>query len=66
MAIELSEYNWPQKVVKSGQEGGISVPAGKSLRIETSPEGEDILDVECPVGKTWLVRIIVEIEETDV
>jgi len=66
MTIELTDHNWPSKVVKSGQEAGIPVPAGRSIKIETSPGGEEILDVECPVGKSWSVRVIVEIDETDV
>lgn len=65
MAIELTEHQWPAKLVRSGQEDGITVLAGQSVKIETSPGGEEILDVECPEGKSWSVRIIVEITETD-
>lgn len=65
MAIELTEYQWPAKLVKSGQEDNIVVSTGQNVKIETSPDGEEILDVECPEGKSWSVRIIVEITETD-
>ncbi len=65
MAITLTEYNYPAKVIRSGQEMEISIPVGTSLRIETTPGGEDILNVECPAGKVWVARVIVEITETD-
>ena len=42
-----------------------AVSAGQSVKIETSPGGEEILAVECPAGKAWSARIIVEITETD-
>jgi hypothetical protein len=42
-----------------------TVVAGKTLKIETSPNGEDILETECPVGKVWSVRVLVEITETN-
>jgi hypothetical protein len=65
MAIELTEYNWAAKVVKSGIGEDITIAAGQSLKIETSPDGEEVLDIACPVGKAWNARIIVEIDETD-
>ena len=43
----------------------LDVIAGKSLKIETSPYGEEVLDVEVPVGKAWYVEISVLITETD-
>jgi hypothetical protein len=39
--------------------------AGQKLKIETSPNGEEILDVEVPVGKKWSVHVAVTISETD-
>ena len=44
----------------------VACPAGRSLRIETAPGGEELLDEECPAGKAWMVRVTVEIVETDV
>ena len=41
------------------------VAAGQSLKIETSPDGEEVLDEECPVGKAWAVYVFVKIVETD-
>ncbi len=40
--------------------------AGKSLKIETYPAGEEILDREVPAGKKWKVEMSVVINETDV
>ena len=39
--------------------------AGKSLRIETTPGGSEILDEECPAGKAWTVSVNVIIKEVD-
>ena len=64
MAIELAEYEWAAKLVKSGSDV-VDVAAGQSIKIETTPEGEEVLDAECPAGKAWSVRVIVEIEESD-
>lgn len=36
---------------------------GQSLKIETSPNGEEILDVTVPEGKTWNVHVAVVITE---
>lgn len=65
MAIALSEYEWPAKLVLSGHEASIMISAGQSLKVETSPEGEEILNAICPMGKTWTAKIIIEITETN-
>ena len=43
----------------------VTVTAGQSLKIETSPGGEDILEKVCPEGETWDVRFHIEINITD-
>jgi len=43
----------------------LELAAGKSLKIETSPQGEEILDAEVPAGKAWYVEMSVLITETD-
>lgn len=55
-----------ERIVYTGQAGGIAVEAGKTLTIESSPGGEDILSVEVPTGKRWIVYIKVDIQESDV
>jgi len=40
-----------------------TMAAGQSLKIETSPNGEDVLDVEVPAGKSWTVIVDVSIRE---
>ncbi len=65
MTIVLTEYNYAAKVVRSGQEMEISIPVGTSLKIRTTPPAVDLLDEECPAGKVWTARVIVEITETD-
>ena len=39
--------------------------AGKSLKIETSPQGIDILNDEVPAGKVWGVTVKVIAYEKD-
>ena len=50
--------------MKSGREV-LSVVAGQSLKIESSPHGSEVLDVECPAGKAWSAQVDVTITETD-
>ncbi len=61
----LTSHSWPAKVMKSGLEEGTPLTVGQSIKVETAPNGVEILNAECPVGKAWSVRIIVEITETD-
>lgn len=63
--MELNETSKPASVSKYASEG-FSISAGKTLTIETSPVGEDILSVEVPAGKQWEVVLTVSIVETDV
>jgi len=44
----------------------LDVIAGKSLKIETSPQGEEVFNIKVPIGKVWHVEISVLITETDV
>ncbi len=65
MAIVLQEQMYTPRVVKYGN-ATFAVVAGQRLKIETTPAGEEILNVECPAGKVWnVIRVIVEITETD-
>lgn len=43
----------------------ITVTAGQTLKIETTPDGEDILEEVCPEGEAWDVRIHIEINIID-
>ena len=43
----------------------IDVLEGQSLEISTSPDGEILLQAECPLGKVWRVKLLVNIEETE-
>lgn len=55
-------------VCASRQKTGIQVvemAAGKSLKIETTPAGFELLNVECPAGKSWVVQVQVTINEVD-
>lgn len=65
MAITLTEHNYTAKVIRSGQDMEVSIPVGKTLTVETTPDGQEILSATCPPGKVWVARVIVEITETD-
>jgi hypothetical protein len=40
--------------------------AGQTCKIETSPGGEEILDVTVPPGKFHHVKIVIKITELDI
>jgi len=52
------ELTWTE-IGSSGGTGEqlITIPAGKSLKIETSPNGEDILNDETPAGYSIIYHI---------
>ena len=51
------------KYVGTGQ---YIIPAGKSLKIETSPAGEEILNVTVPAGKSWAVAMQIVVVESNI
>lgn len=63
--MELNESTITAKKEISGSDI-INVSAGQSLKIETSPNGEETVDMECPEGKQWQVKIDIVVLETDV
>lgn len=63
--MQLNTFSVPASVKKAGQ-GRYTVAPGKSLKIETSPQGEEILEAGPPAGKQWTVTLKVNIEESDV
>ena len=63
--MDITEESKPARVIKKGYQHDVAVAAGKSLTIETSPQGVEILNTECPAGKAWTVYVYVQIEEVD-
>lgn len=61
--MELIDTSQPA-VTKYVARDRVVISAGKRLKIETSPDGEEILNVEVPAGKTWAVQFNTEIFET--
>lgn len=53
------------KKVKSASER-VELVAGKILKIETTPGGAELLDIEVPAGKKWDVYIYLDIKESNV
>jgi hypothetical protein len=64
MSIVLEESAIPAQIRYLGG-GTFSASAGQSLRIETSPSGEEVLSAEVPAGKSWAVTVQLNIVETD-
>jgi len=56
----------PAVVQLTGEAGDIIISAGQLFRIETSPGGAEILDVEVPAGKQWTISISVDVRVADV
>lgn len=54
----------PDVINRSGDDS-VTMAAGQHLKIETSPDGEDVLDAVVPIGKSWEARISVFIVESD-
>jgi len=42
-----------------------TLAAGKHVKIETSPAGEEIADEVVPVGKKWAIQVVLHIDESD-
>ncbi len=42
----------------------INLSAGQHIKIETGPQGQDILNVTVPAGTKWIVELLVKIKET--
>ena len=55
----------PASIVYGGRTD-LALSAGRTLKIETGPKGEEVLSVVVPKGKAWAIAISVEVVETDV
>jgi hypothetical protein len=64
--MELQKNVIPSRIQKYGSEDNIIIVAGKRLKIETTPGGNEILDVTVPDGKQWIAAISVDIIERSV
>ena len=53
-----------QAATKYAGRDTITIPGGKTFKIETSPNGEEILNQVVPEGKTWVVDMNVKITES--
>ena len=62
--MELEAKTRPTETNVFGDEE-IEISSGKALKIETSPNGEDILNAGPPPGKKWVGRIVVDFKEVD-
>lgn len=44
----------------------VELEVGQHIKIETTPDGTEILDAVVPPGKHWSVGLVVTVAETDV
>jgi len=63
--MNLDIVTQPAKNLKEGRQT-VDISAGKSLKIETFPNGEEILNATVPAGKKWTAYLNLTIKETDV
>jgi len=65
--MELRKVSFPAIPAKSNYSGSgnVEATAGQHFKIETTPNGVDVLDVVVPQGKTWKVKMDISIEETE-
>jgi hypothetical protein len=59
--VQLKSTIYPAVEQLSGSDSGIIVTAGQRIKIETSPDGIEILDVTVPEGETWAFSVGVDI-----
>ena len=61
--MELTEFQTTASTLKAGQQSDIALAAGQKFQIRRYGGGppEEVLDYECPAGRTATVRVIVEI-----
>lgn len=45
--------------------GSVTLTEGQTLKVETTPMGEETLDAAVPAGKEWLVNVIVDVVESN-
>ena len=67
MPIDMSEEKEtiPAKTVYNPQSLSGEIPVGKTLKIETSPDGVEILTAEASNGKALKYTITVSLEEVE-
>lgn len=65
MSLELNFVEVPT-YKKADASSTFVAEAGKIVKIETSPDGEELMNLEVPVGKQWEVTISVHIHEENV
>lgn len=64
MPITLTTESVPASTHKRGYDD-VSMSAGQHLKVETTPDGEELLDAVVPAGKVWTISVVVDIQETD-
>lgn len=64
MELEGKQVTYASRYQYKGEQH-VNVSAGQSIKIETSPDGVEVLDMACPAGKKWTAHIFLYIDETD-
>ena len=62
MALTLTRRDFRMKLTGAGT---IELASGQTLKVETSPNGEDVVKETVPDGKLWTVQLVIDIVETD-
>ena len=62
--LELT-WNTIPSVEQATAYGTFIVPGGKIVKIESTPNGEEIAELEFPAGKQWIVHLSIFAQESD-
>lgn len=61
MAITLDWEVKPATKISTNSSETVQLSVGQSLKVETTPNGEEVLNIECPEGEIWNARVTVQI-----
>ena len=64
MPIDLSEKAVTAQTEFTGDDNFV-LSAGKTLKVESTPDGEEHFNQVVPEGKSWAVTVFLKIVETD-
>jgi len=65
--MEMITNNTPHVAhIKIRGDHHVTLLEGQTLKIETSPQGDDIFEGTCPAGKGWVMTVFVKIDEMNV
>jgi hypothetical protein len=59
----ISQLTRPPTGLCDEHMGAVTMTAGQTLKIETSPKGDELFQYQAPMGKTVLIKVRIAIQE---